>query len=64
MTHRHARPVPTPDPIVAMHRAALDKLANMTSAEVMDVAVRAGIYTKDYKLTPPYRTPSPRRRSR
>jgi hypothetical protein len=47
-----------------MHRAALDKLAKMTSAEVMDVAVAAGIYTKDYKLTPPYCTPSPRRRSR
>jgi len=43
------------DPLVEMHRAALTKLRNMSPEQLFNVAVSAGIYTQDGKLTPPYR---------
>ena len=39
---------------LALRRVA-DEMRKMTPAELFALAVRAGIYTKDGKLTPPYR---------
>ncbi len=36
-------------------RRALAELGSMTPDELFEVAVRAGIYTKDGELTAPYR---------
>jgi hypothetical protein len=45
----------TVDPVVRMHQAAIAKLRDMSSKQLFNVAVSAGIYTQDGKLTPPYR---------
>ena len=37
-------------------QAALAELRKLSSAEIFQVAVRAGIYTEDGELTAPYRS--------
>lgn len=38
-----------------LHQRVLDHLRTMTDEEVFEAAVKAGIYTLDGDLTPPYR---------
>jgi hypothetical protein len=45
-----------------LRREVIDELNRMSAKELFDLAVEAGIQTPDGKLTPPYRTPKPRRR--
>jgi hypothetical protein len=40
-------------------REALEDLQRMSVEELFALAVRAGIYTKDGQLTPPYRDDAP-----
>lgn len=43
------------DPDTRARRLVLAEMRAMTSEELFELAVRAGIYTKDGKLTAPYR---------
>lgn len=43
------------DSATLARRAVLSKMEKMTRQELFQLAVRAGIYTSDGKLTPPYR---------
>ncbi len=43
------------DASLAAVRRATAKLGKMSPDEIFSLAVRAGIYTKDGRLTPPYR---------
>lgn len=43
------------DPATKARRAVLADMRKMTSKQLFDLAVRAGIYTKQGKLTRPYR---------
>jgi hypothetical protein len=44
----------TRDELLAAHERALKKVRQMTSKEGFESLVRAGIYTRDGKLTPRY----------
>jgi hypothetical protein len=43
------------DPATKARRAVLADMRKMTSKQLFDLAVRAGIYTRQGKLTRPYR---------
>lgn len=43
------------DPATKARRAVLADMRKMTSKQLFELAVRAGIYTKQGKLTRPYR---------
>lgn len=47
------------DEMTRLRRRALARLEAMSPAEVFQVAVEAGIYTKDGELTQPYRVGDP-----
>jgi hypothetical protein len=53
----------TKDPVFRAMEAASEMIRTMTTEEGFQLAVRAGIYTKDGKLTEPYRAspPQPKR---
>lgn len=46
-----------PLPHAAAHERLLARLAKMSAEEIFQTMIDAGIYTKDGKLTKPYRTP-------
>jgi hypothetical protein len=47
------------DPETRARRRVLREMRKMTPSELFAIAVRAGIYTKDGKLTKPYRSNEP-----
>ena len=53
-TPRHGF-VPPPHPNEEPHRRLMARLQAMSPQEVLDAAVRAGIYDEDGQLTGPYR---------
>ena len=54
----------TTDPVFRAMEAASEAIRTMTPEEGFQLAVRAGIYTKNGKLTPPYRSSAPRSKKR
>jgi hypothetical protein len=46
--------VPPPHANAAVHKKIMQDLRRMTPKEVLQVAIEAGIYTPDGKLTEPY----------
>jgi hypothetical protein len=55
MNRRPGKPKVVLDEETLARRRVLAEMRKMTPAELFALAVRAGIYTKDGKLTPPYR---------
>ena len=47
------------DPTSKARSEALAEMRKMTPQQLFELAVRAGIYTKDGMLTPPYRDDGP-----
>ena len=45
----------TVDPATKARREVLAAMEKMSGTQLLDLAIRAGIYTKDGQLTPPYR---------
>ncbi len=48
-------PQSSPDPETRRRREILAEMEQMSAEELFQIAVRAGIYTPDGELTPPYR---------
>lgn len=57
-TSKNSGFMPAPPVGAEAHKKVMKRLETMTFPEAMDIAVRAGIYTKDGQLTEHYRRSS------